>query len=57
MFSIVGWFAATQALVTFGFFGINVGLFLLILYMFVPTCTKNGEVGIACAIVLIATGK
>ncbi|XP_045185698.2 uncharacterized protein LOC123543691 [Mercenaria mercenaria] len=50
------WFAACQALVTFGFFGINVALFLLILYMFVPSCQKNGEITMATAIICIVTG-
>ncbi|XP_060584999.1 uncharacterized protein LOC132740956 [Ruditapes philippinarum] len=50
------WYATCQAFVTFGFFGINVGLFLLILYMFVPSCLKNGEIGMAAAIVCIVTG-
>lgn len=50
------WFAACQALVTFGFFGINVALFLLILYMFVPSCQKNGEIAMATAIICIVTG-
>lgn len=50
------WFAACQALVTFGFFGINVALFLLILYMFVPSCQKNREIAMATAIICIVTG-
>lgn len=50
------WYAACQALVTFGFFGINVALFLLILYMFVPSCQKNGEIAMATAIICIVTG-
>ncbi|XP_045185708.1 uncharacterized protein LOC123543700 [Mercenaria mercenaria] len=50
------WFAACQALVTFGFFGINVALFLLILYIFVPSCQKNGEIAMATAIICIVTG-
>lgn len=50
------WFAAVQALVTFGFFGINVALFLLILYMFVSSCQKNGEVAMGTAIICFVTG-
>lgn len=50
------WFAAVQALVTFGFFGINVALFLLILYMFVSSCKKSGELALATAIICFATG-
>lgn len=50
------WYAATQALVSFGFFGINVATFLLILYMFASSCQKNGEVGMAIAIICIVTG-
>ncbi|KAL5008161.1 hypothetical protein ScPMuIL_013742 [Solemya velum] len=50
------WWAATQALAIFGFVGINVAFFLLILYMFVGKCQKNGEVAMATAIICIVTG-
>ncbi|KAH3853910.1 claudin-10-like [Dreissena polymorpha] len=50
------WWAATQALVTFGFLGINFALFFLVLKMFVGACAKNGEIAMATAIICIATG-
>ncbi|WAR18469.1 hypothetical protein MAR_000307 [Mya arenaria] len=50
------WWAATQALVTIGFLGINVSLCLLIVYMFIPSCLKNHEVAMTTAIVAIVTG-
>ncbi|CAC5421102.1 unnamed protein product [Mytilus coruscus] len=50
------WYGVVQAFVTFGFFGILVSFFLVILYIFVSKCQKNGEVAIAVAIICIATG-
>ncbi|XP_063429179.1 claudin-18-like [Mytilus trossulus] len=50
------WYGVVQAFVTFGFFGILVSFFLVVLYIFVSKCQKNGEVAIAVAIICIATG-
>ncbi|CAC5425566.1 CACNG5 [Mytilus coruscus] len=50
------WYGVVQAFVTFGFFGILVSFFLVVLYIFVGKCQKNGEVAIAVAIICIATG-
>ncbi|KAL3872780.1 hypothetical protein ACJMK2_035981 [Sinanodonta woodiana] len=52
----VDWYAATQALVSFGFFGIWVALILVSLAMFSGTFKGNKEVAIAAAIVCILTG-
>lgn len=45
------WFSAVQAFVTFGFLGINLGLFLVILYIFTLSCLRDVELGRATAIV------
>ncbi|XP_076098315.1 voltage-dependent calcium channel gamma-5 subunit-like [Mytilus galloprovincialis] len=50
------WYGVVQAFVTFGFFGILISFFLVVLYIFVGKCQKNGEVAIAVAIICIATG-
>ncbi|XP_063429309.1 voltage-dependent calcium channel gamma-8 subunit-like [Mytilus trossulus] len=50
------WYGVVQAFVTFGFFGILISFFLVVLYIFVSKCQKNGEVAIAVAIICIATG-
>ncbi|KAJ8309593.1 hypothetical protein KUTeg_014467 [Tegillarca granosa] len=50
------WWAATQALVIFGFFGILVSFFLVILYIFVGKCQKNSEVAMGAGIICIVTG-
>ena len=39
-----------------GFYGTNMSLFLVALYIFVGSCTKNCEVGVAAAIIAIFTG-
>ncbi|XP_071161005.1 uncharacterized protein [Mytilus edulis] len=41
------WYGVVQAFVTFGFFGILISFFLVVLYIFVGKCQKNGEVAIA----------
>ena len=51
------WYGAVQAFVTFGFFGTLVTFFLIILYIFVGKCQKNGEVGMAAGIIGIVTGN
>lgn len=43
-----------RALVPIGFLGLKVGLFLLVLFMFVPCCQKKGEVGLACSLTCMA---
>ncbi|KAK3608542.1 hypothetical protein CHS0354_042519 [Potamilus streckersoni] len=52
----VDWWAATQALVSFGFFGIWVALILVSLVMFSESFKGNKEMAIAAAIVCIVTG-
>ncbi|CAL1548292.1 unnamed protein product [Lymnaea stagnalis] len=43
---------AVQAFAIFGFIALNVGLLLIVLYMFWEGCKGNAETGIASAIVL-----
>ncbi|CAG2250925.1 unnamed protein product [Mytilus edulis] len=50
------WYAATQAMVTFGFSGILISFFLLILFLFINSCKTNGQIGLAAGIVSIVTG-
>ena len=51
-----GWFEATQWLVAFGFYGINLSLILVALYMFARSCFKNFEMGVAVVIITMLTG-
>ena len=57
IYLFTGWFGVVQALVTFGFFGILMTFFMVIRYIFVGKCQKNGEVGMAAGIIAIVTGK
>nr|XP_022330142.1 uncharacterized protein LOC111128677 [Crassostrea virginica] len=50
------WWAFTQAASCFGFFGILVSFFLVILYLFVGSCKGNGEVATGAAILCLLTG-
>ncbi|XP_062584289.1 uncharacterized protein LOC134246042 [Saccostrea cucullata] len=50
------WWAFTQAASCFGFFGILVSFFLVILYLFVGQCKGNGEVATGAAILCLVTG-
>ncbi|KAK3093885.1 hypothetical protein FSP39_021466 [Pinctada imbricata] len=50
------WWAYTQAGSCFGFFGTLVACTLMILYVFVGKCKKNGEMAIAAGIICIVTG-
>ncbi|CAL1548290.1 unnamed protein product [Lymnaea stagnalis] len=43
---------AVQAFAIFGFIALNVGLLLIVLYMFWGSCKGNAETGIASAIIL-----
>lgn len=51
------WWAFAQAASCFGFFGILVSFFLVILYLFVDTCKGNGEVATGAAILCLVTGN
>ncbi|XP_045185717.1 uncharacterized protein LOC123543709 [Mercenaria mercenaria] len=51
----IEWFGIVQACAIFGFFGINLAFFLLVLYIFVPSCQRNKEVGMAASIICIVT--
>lgn len=51
------WWAFAQAASCFGFFGILVSFFLVILYLFVDSCKGNGEVATGAAILCLVTGK
>ena len=57
MFLLADWYGATQWLVAIGFYGTNLSLFLVALYMFVRSCTKDCELGVAAAIIAIFTGN
>ncbi|XP_045187973.1 uncharacterized protein LOC123545730 [Mercenaria mercenaria] len=50
------WYAASQALVTFGFFGINAALVLQMVYMFKPGCVGSIEVAVPTALICFITG-
>uniref|UniRef100_K1QC86 Uncharacterized protein n=1 Tax=Magallana gigas TaxID=29159 RepID=K1QC86_MAGGI len=50
------WWAFAQAASCFGFFGILVSFFLVILYLFVDSCKGNGEVATGAAILCLVTG-
>jgi len=54
---ISDWYGAVQAMVIFGFFGTLISFFLLILFLFVGKCQKNGEIAFAAGIICIVTGK
>lgn len=51
------WWAFAQAASCFGFFGILVSFFLVILYLFVDSCKGNGEVATGAAILCLVTGN
>lgn len=55
-FSFSDWYAFAQAASCFGFFGILVAFFLVILYLFVNQCKSNGEVATGAAIICLVTG-
>lgn len=55
--SISDWWAFAQAASCFGFFGILVSFFLVILYLFVGSCKGNGEVATGAAILCLLTGN
>ncbi|KAK7004599.1 epithelial membrane protein 1 [Biomphalaria glabrata] len=46
---------AIQAFAIFGFMGLNVGFFLIVMYMFWGSCKGNGETGLAAAISLLVS--
>lgn len=54
---ISDWYGAVQAMVIFGFFGTLISFFLIILFLFVGKCQKNGEIAFAAGIICIVTGK
>lgn len=53
---ISDWYGAVQAMVIFGFFGTLISFFLIILFLFVGKCQKNGEIAFAAGIICIVTG-
>jgi hypothetical protein len=57
VFLILDWYAATQALVTIGFFGINAALVLQISYMFKPGCMGSREIAVSTVLICFITGK
>ncbi|XP_076470298.1 uncharacterized protein LOC143300476 [Babylonia areolata] len=50
------WFASFQAFGIFGFVGLSVALLLVILFMFVGSCSGNGEVKMASLILCFVGG-
>lgn len=57
LFFFPDWWAFAQAASCFGFFGILVSFFLVILYLFVDSCKGNGEVATGAAILCLVTGN
>lgn len=51
------WYATFQAFGIFGFVGINLAMFLVVLAMFVDSCKGNAEVKMAATILCFVAGK
>ena len=57
MFLFPDWYGTFQAFGIFGFVGINVAMFLVILAMFVDSCKGNAEVKMVAMILCFVAGK